>query len=128
MKSSKETLRELVNFLKIAKKFKTQAELSLDAGYKSETLTQAISKKSGHQAVINNLKIIYRDTLKKSIWDNNSKKDYPIEEEENNQVYEDDKSLAHRLIAAQDQIIALQKELINKNKTDAQQPPLKKAN
>lgn len=67
MKSSKESLKELVDFLIIAKKFKTQSELSLDAGYKEQTLTQAISKKTGHRAVIDKLKIIYRDLLKKSI-------------------------------------------------------------
>lgn len=69
MKTSKELLKELVDYLKSEKKFKTQAELSLHAGYKEQTLTQAISKKSGHQAVIDNLKIIYRDLLKNSIWD-----------------------------------------------------------
>ncbi len=69
MKTSKEILKELVDFLRIAKKFETQSELSVDAGLRPQTLTQAISKKDGHEAVIKKLKIIYRDLLKKSIWD-----------------------------------------------------------
>lgn len=78
MKSSKEELKELVLFLINAKKFRTQSELSVDAGYAEQGLTQAISKKKGHEAVIDNLKLIYRDLLKNSIWDNNKENNKSI--------------------------------------------------
>jgi len=58
-------LRQLVDQLK-KDLGKTQEQISVDAGYEPQGLTQALSKKSGHEAVLKQLKIAYKSVLEKS--------------------------------------------------------------
>jgi transcriptional regulator with XRE-family HTH domain len=57
LKNSKEELRSLINDLKNSTGL-TQEQLSVAAGYSAKTLTQALSKKEGHDAVMKQLKLI----------------------------------------------------------------------
>lgn len=61
---SKEKLQNLIETIKEATG-KTQGQISIGAGYKEKSLTQALSKEDGHEPVIKRLEIAYRDVLKK---------------------------------------------------------------
>lgn len=62
---SKEDLRELIKAIKKATGL-TQKEISVGASYDENTLTQALSRDTGHEAVIKQLHIVYDDRLKNS--------------------------------------------------------------
>lgn len=68
LKNSKEILKNLIDYL-IKKTGKKQWELSLGAGYEKETLTQMKAKPTGHEAIIDTLKRVYKDSLKNSIYE-----------------------------------------------------------
>lgn len=73
MKSSKIILKELVKFLTTTTG-KKQWEISKGAGYEKETVTQMLSKPTGHEPVIDQLKLVYKETLKNSIYDEDKDK------------------------------------------------------
>lgn len=58
----KKELKILIETLKKATG-KTQGQISLGAGYEEKSLTQALSKSRGHQAVIKQLRIAYKNIL-----------------------------------------------------------------
>ncbi len=60
--NSKDDLKRLVERLKDITG-KTQKQLSVEAGYEEDSLTQAISKKEGHQAVIKQLMLAFKAEL-----------------------------------------------------------------
>ena len=67
---SKEELKSLINTVKKHKKW-TQEKVSIEAGYKADTLTQALSKPKGQEAVIKHLRLIYRDILEPKKYEEN---------------------------------------------------------
>lgn len=60
--NDKERLIGLIKTIKNLTK-QTQEEISVTAGYKPKTLTQLVSNKEGHSAVIRKLEIAYKDVL-----------------------------------------------------------------
>ena len=68
LNNAKETLKNLIEFL-MKKTNKNQSQLSVGAGYEIDTLSQLKSKPEGHEAVIKKLKLIYKDELKNSMFD-----------------------------------------------------------
>lgn len=61
--NAKEELRKLIKQIKNSTGL-TQEQISVEAGYEEKTLTQALSRQKGHEAVIKQLNLVFGERLK----------------------------------------------------------------
>ena len=120
MKNSKEILSDIIEFLK-KETGKTQGELSVGAGYAAETLAQLKSKESGQEPAIDQLRIVYKEIFKNSIYQVDDIENSIVSESnqmwKSNKLENDiEKDLLRKRIKDLEKIVSLQEEIIDSKK------------